>query len=104
MDAVSNRSYEYCVGGGLPVDAPTYLRRQVNEDLYQGLKAGEFCYVLNSRQMGKSSVWVQTMQRVQAEQYGLVHLPDNEYSLAADCIDNIFAIACKDNTLRGCNP
>ncbi|MEG4045792.1 AAA-like domain-containing protein, partial [Microcoleus sp. Pol17C2] len=67
MNEKPDLHYEYQVGGSLPVDAPTYVRRQADQDFYDGLKAGEFCYVLNSRQMGKSSLRVQTMARLQQE-------------------------------------
>ncbi len=57
----------YHVGGSLPPNAPSYVKRKADDDLYNRLKAGEYCYVLNSRQMGKSSLRVQMMQRLKNE-------------------------------------
>ena len=67
MTATTTNSNFYQVGASLPVDAPSYVKRQADEVFYQKLREGKFCYVLNSRQMGKSSLRVQTMQRLEKE-------------------------------------
>ena len=58
---------KYQVGGSLAIESPSYIERQADVVLYEALKQGEFCYVLNSRQMGKSSLLVRTRHRLQQE-------------------------------------
>jgi len=62
-----HQQFEYQVGGSLHSDAPSYVTREADSIFYQALKTGEFCYVLNSRQMGKSSLRVRASQRLTAE-------------------------------------
>jgi hypothetical protein len=44
--------------------APSYLERPADRELFEFLSAGEFCYVLTSRQMGKSSLMARTAARL----------------------------------------
>jgi hypothetical protein len=62
-------NYQYQVGGSLSNDAPTYIVRQADSELYQALKTGQFCYILNSRQMGKSSLLVHTRYCLEQQGY-----------------------------------
>lgn len=57
----------FVTGGTMPPGAPSYVERPADEQLCQGLLQGEFCYVLTSRQMGKSSLMVRTANRLRAQ-------------------------------------
>jgi hypothetical protein len=57
----------YVTGGTLRPDAPSYVERRADRELCQGLLQGEFCYVLTSRQMGKSSLMVRAVKRLRDE-------------------------------------
>jgi WD40 repeat protein len=66
MTSSSPTPYRH-LGGALPLEDPTYVVRNADGELYQALRNREFCYVLNSRQMGKSSLRVRVMQQLKAD-------------------------------------
>jgi hypothetical protein len=65
---------KYQVGASLPPDASSYIERQADTDFDAALRNREFIFVLNSRQMGKSSLRVRTMQKLKTEDFVCVNL------------------------------
>jgi WD40 repeat protein len=54
-------------GGTLGRTAPSYVTRHADDDIVSHLLNGDFCYVLTSRQMGKSSLMVRTADRLRKD-------------------------------------
>ena len=91
---------QYIFSGSLPKNASTYVTRDADRELYDGLRGGKFCYVLNSRQSGKSSLRVQTMRRLRENGVecaaidlsagGIQNVPPDQWY--ADLIDSLIDI------------
>ncbi|MCZ8055605.1 MAG: hypothetical protein O9329_12790, partial [Microcystis sp. LE19-12.2C] len=58
-------NYQYRVGGSLAYNHPTYIERNADQELLTALKNGQFCYIFNCRQMGKSSLRVRVTHILQ---------------------------------------
>ncbi|MEO0804103.1 MAG: CHASE2 domain-containing protein [Cyanobacteria bacterium J06642_2] len=65
MNSQSSIPNQFQPGGSLPADAPTYVVRQADRQLFAAIASGHFCTVLNSRQMGKSSLRVRAMRQLE---------------------------------------
>jgi WD40 repeat protein len=64
---MTTQQHGYKVGGSLVENDSNYVVRGADNDLYEAILAGEFCYIFNSRQMGKSSLRVRTIRRLQED-------------------------------------
>lgn len=74
MDQQRPESGFFYVGGTVPVDSPSYVRREADEQLYQAIKAGQYCYILCARQMGKSSLIIRAQQQLVDEGYQTINI------------------------------
>lgn len=63
---------EYYLSGTVPLEYSTYVKRAADSELYEKLKMGSFCYVINSRQMGKSSLSIRTREKLKAEGFACI--------------------------------
>ena len=67
----------YQIGGSLRSDSPSYVKRAADRELEDALNQGQFCYVLNSRQMGKSSLRVRTMSILKTKRIACISIDLN---------------------------
>ena len=63
---MSAESSFFVTGGTVPTDSSSYVERKADKDLLSALQNGDYCFVLNSRQMGKSSLSVRTIAKLNA--------------------------------------
>ena len=73
-NTISGSNVFYVTGGTLPPSAPSYIVRQADTNLYESLKSSQFCYVLNTRQIGKSSLMIRTVRRLKEDGAAVVVL------------------------------
>lgn len=76
MNAANTADDFFVTGGTLLPDAPSYVERRADRDLYESLLQGRYCYILTARQMGKSSLMVRTAAKLRAAGAGSVVIAD----------------------------
>ncbi|MFY7950985.1 MAG: AAA-like domain-containing protein [Armatimonadaceae bacterium] len=54
----------FVTGGNVPPDAPCYVERQADHDLWDALTQGGVCHLLDTRQVGKSSLMARAAFRL----------------------------------------
>ncbi|WP_437778268.1 AAA-like domain-containing protein [Sorangium sp. So ce1097] len=54
--------------GGTVGEGAIYIERSADTELFEALREGELCYVLSTRQIGKSSLRLRVSRRLRAEQ------------------------------------
>src|SRR5262245_53896060 len=62
-----SRAEAFVAGGTVQAGNGVYLDRSADRALLQHCRAGDFSYILTSRQMGKSSLMMSTAEKLVAE-------------------------------------
>ena len=57
----------FVAGGTLSADARSYIPRRADAEIIAALRSGIYCYLLDSRQVGKSSLLIRTRDALRAE-------------------------------------
>ncbi len=80
----NHSSYTYKIGGTLEASEPSYVIREADKELFEKLKNGDFCYVLNSRQMGKSSLGIRVQHKLESEKIVTAYIDLQDIGRARD--------------------
>ncbi|MBN1812803.1 MAG: AAA-like domain-containing protein [Anaerolineae bacterium] len=67
-NATSFQDSFFQAGGSLDPEAPSYIVREADEELWGLILSGEYCNVLTARQMGKSSLILRAKRRLQKQE------------------------------------
>jgi tetratricopeptide (TPR) repeat protein len=67
IDKAVKSSDFFIAGGALPPGSSSYVERSADDELFNAVLAGEFCYVLADHHMGKSSLMFRTAWRLQQQ-------------------------------------
>jgi len=60
-------AFKLVAGGTVQAGGGVYLERHADRELLEHCRAGDFSYILTSRQMGKSSLMIRTAERLASE-------------------------------------
>ena len=93
----------YITGGTLPLDADSYVTRRADTELFEYLRRGEFCYVLNTRQVGKSSLMVRVAEALRSEGVRVVLLDPTAIGVnvtVEEWYDGLLTIIAEQLSLR----
>ncbi len=64
---IRSEAFAFVAGGTVQAGGGVYLERRADAELLEHCRAGDFTYILTSRQMGKSSLMIRTAERLAEE-------------------------------------
>jgi tetratricopeptide (TPR) repeat protein len=59
------KNSDFVVGGAVPLDASLYVKRPADDEVFNSILAGQFCYIIAPHHLGKSSLLLRTDRRLQ---------------------------------------
>ncbi len=65
--ATAPQTAYFFTGGALAPTAASYVVRDADEILLDQLRSGNFCYILDSRQMGKTSLIARAAEKLRSD-------------------------------------